>query len=76
MRRMEDVKCIDEAYETHAVTGRWRLVIQIVSGKQIVWGGKTFFPISAVEGCVCMYAGGFEMGVYWGRNTMEWRIKS
>eukprot|EP00731_Ephydatia_muelleri_P035380 Em0118g9a len=22
MRRMEDVKCIDEAYETHAVTGR------------------------------------------------------
>ena len=31
---MEDVKCIDEADETHAVTGRWRFVIQIVSGKQ------------------------------------------
>ncbi|KAL5505870.1 hypothetical protein EMCRGX_G007407 [Ephydatia muelleri] len=28
----EDVKCIDEAYETHAVTGRWRLVVQIVTG--------------------------------------------
>ena len=37
MRRLEDVKCIDEAYETHAVTGRWRLVIQIVSGKQITY---------------------------------------
>ena len=61
MRRMEDVKCIDEAYETHAVTGRWRLVIQIVSGKQIVWGGKTLFPISAVEGCVCIAT-----GVRWG----------
>ena len=43
------------------VTGRWRLVIQIVSGKQIVWGGKTLFPISAVEGCVCIAT-----GVRWG----------
>eukprot|EP00731_Ephydatia_muelleri_P033263 Em0027g11a len=32
----KDVKCIDEAYETHAVTGRWRLVIQIVSGNWLV----------------------------------------
>ena len=34
VRRMEDFKRIDEANEMHAVTGRWRLVIQIVSGKQ------------------------------------------
>ena len=54
---MEDVKCIDEAYETHAVTGRWRLVIRIIKQivcKQILWGGRigknTLFPISAVEG--------------------------
>ena len=31
LRRMEVVKRIDEANETHAVTGRWRLVIQIIS---------------------------------------------
>jgi hypothetical protein len=42
---MEDVKRIDEANETHAVTGRRGLVIQIISGKQVVckqvlWGGK------------------------------------
>ena len=41
---MEDVKRIDEANETHAVTGRRGLVIQIISGKQVVckqvlWGG-------------------------------------
>ena len=63
---MEDVKCIEEAYETHDGTGRWRFVIQIVSGKQIVckqilWGviiGKnTILPISAVEGCVCIATG-------------------
>ena len=43
---MENVKRIDEANETHAVTGSWRLVIQIISGKQVVckqvhvlWGG-------------------------------------
>ena len=45
VRRMEDVKRIDEANETHAVTGRRGLVIQIISGKQVVckqvlWGGK------------------------------------
>ena len=39
---MEVVKRIDE---TLAVTGRWRLVIQIINGKQVVckqvlWGGK------------------------------------
>ena len=56
LRRMEVVKRIDEANETHVVTGRWRLVIQIISGKQIVckqvlWGGKyTRTPLRAVEG--------------------------
>ena len=56
VRRMEVVKRIDEANETHAVTGRWRLVIQIISGKQVVckqvlWGGKyTRTPLRAVEG--------------------------
>ena len=29
VRRMVDVKRIDEANETHAVTGMWRLVIHI-----------------------------------------------
>ena len=53
---MEVVKRIDKANETHAVTGRWRLVIQIITGKQVVfkqvlWGGKyTKTPLRAVEG--------------------------
>ena len=53
---MEVVKRIDEANETHAVTGRWRLVIQIISGKQVVskqvlCGGKyTRTLLHAVEG--------------------------
>ena len=34
---MEVVKRIDEANETHSVTSRWRLVIQIISGKQVVF---------------------------------------
>ena len=56
LRRLEVVKRIDEANETHAVTGRWRLVIQIINGKQVVfrlvlWGGKyTKTPLRAVEG--------------------------
>ena len=42
---MEDVKRIDDSNETRPVTGRWRLVIRTVSGKQVVckqviWGGK------------------------------------
>ena len=45
VRNMENIKRIDEANETHAVIGRWRLEIHIVSGKQVVckqvfWGGK------------------------------------
>ena len=53
---MEDVKRIDEANETHAVTGRWSLVIQRISGKQVVckqvlWGCKyTRTPFRMVEG--------------------------
>ena len=47
---MEDVKRIDEANETHAVTGRWRLVIQIVSGKQVVCKPVLYFGVGRTPG--------------------------
>ena len=47
---MEDVKRIDEANETHAVTGRWRLVIQIVSGKQVVCKPVLYFGVGSTPG--------------------------
>ena len=44
---MEDVKRIDEANETHAVTGRWRLVIHILSGKQVVCKPVLYFGVGS-----------------------------